>query len=67
MNPADALDEVLLIGGRSGVGKTSVAFEVSELLQGADVAHCLIDGDNLDAAYPTTPDDPHGKTGVFPI
>jgi len=62
VNSADAPDEVLLIGGRSGVGKTSVGFEVSELLQGADVAHCLIDGDNLDAAYPKAPDDPHGTT-----
>jgi len=59
---ADDLDEVLLIGGRSGVGKTSVAFEVSELLQVAGVAHCLIDGDNLDAAYPKAPEDTHGTT-----
>lgn len=52
---------VLLIGGRSGVGKTSVAAEASKLLQAAGVAHCLIDGDNLGAAYPKAPDDPHGS------
>jgi Cdc6-like AAA superfamily ATPase len=52
--------QVLLLAGRSGVGKTSVAAEVSELLQAARVAHCLIDGDNLDAAYPKAPEDPHG-------
>ncbi len=42
----------LLIGGRSGVGKTTVSYEVSELLRRHDVAHALIDGDNLDAVYP---------------
>jgi len=52
---------VLLIGGRSGVGKTSVAAEASELLQAAGVAHCLIDGDNLAAAYPKASEDPHGS------
>lgn len=52
--------QVLLVAGRSGVGKTSVAAEASELLQAAGVAHCLIDGDNLDAAYPKAPEDPHG-------
>ena len=44
--------EVLLIAGRSGVGKTTVSYEVSELLRRHDVAHALIDGDNLDAVYP---------------
>jgi len=42
------------------VGKTSVGAEASELLQAAGVAHCLIEGDNLDAAYPKAADDPHG-------
>lgn len=44
--------QALLIGGRSGVGKTTVSYEVSELLRRHDVAHALIDGDNLDAVYP---------------
>lgn len=42
----------LLIGGRFGVGKTAVSYEVSALLRQHDVAHALIDGDNLDAVYP---------------
>ena len=44
--------KVLLIGGRSGVGKTTVSYEVSEQLRQQEVAHALIDGDNLDAVYP---------------
>ncbi len=52
--------EVLLIGGRSGSGKTSVGYEVSDQLQAAGVSHCLIDGDNLSGAYPKAVDDPHG-------
>ena len=60
MTPVDGPQEVLLIGGRSGVGKTSVGYEVSEVLRATGVAHCLIDGDNLDAAYPKAPQDPHG-------
>ena len=54
------VQEVLLIGGRSGVGKTSVGHEVSELLQVAGVWHCLVDGDDLSAAHPKPADDPHG-------
>ncbi|NUT91328.1 MAG: adenylyl-sulfate kinase [Saccharothrix sp.] len=50
--------EVLLIGGRSGVGKSTVALEVSAQLRAAEVAHCLIEGDNLDHVYPAPPDDP---------
>lgn len=50
--------EVLLIGGRSGVGKTTVAEEVSVLLQEADVAHCVIEGDVLDHVHPAPTDDP---------
>lgn len=50
--------EVLLVGGRSGVGKTAVGWEVSVLLRAAEVAHCLVEGDNLDQAYPAPPGDP---------
>ncbi len=53
--------QVLLIGGRSGVGKTTVAYELSEQWQRAGVAHCLVDGDNLSAAYPKPADDPDGS------
>ena len=44
--------EVLFIGGRAGVGKTSVAFELHEHLYAAQIEHCVIEGDNLDLAYP---------------
>ncbi len=44
--------EVLFIGGRSGVGKSRVAFELHEQLFIREVKHCVIEGDNLDLAYP---------------
>ncbi|HYQ77424.1 adenylyl-sulfate kinase [Cellulomonas sp.] len=52
--------EVLLVAGRSGSGKSSVAFELSARWQRSGLAHCLVDGDNLDAAYPKPPSDPRG-------
>ncbi|WP_280383298.1 ATPase [Nocardia wallacei] len=44
--------EVLLIGGRAGVGKSSVGHELHARLSEAGVRHCLIEGDLLDLAYP---------------
>lgn len=44
--------EVIFIGGRSGVGKSSVAAEALHLLARADIRHAVIEGDNLDQAYP---------------
>lgn len=44
--------ELLLIGGRSGVGKSTVGSEIHAQLSAAGVRHCLIEGDNLDMAYP---------------
>ena len=44
--------EALLIGGRSGVGKSTVAWEASAQLQECSVAHCFIEGDFLDQAFP---------------
>lgn len=44
--------EVLFVGGRSGVGKSTVALEISHLLAEADIQHAVIEGDNLDLAYP---------------
>ncbi len=58
---ADSVNEALLIGGRSGVGKTSLGWEISAQLQAAGTAHCLIEGDNLDQAYPAPIGDP-GRT-----
>ena len=53
--------QVLLIGGRAGVGKTTVAYAVSSRLAELAVAHCHVEGDNLDAAYPKPADDPQGS------
>ncbi|MDQ0616862.1 hypothetical protein QFZ33_000886 [Arthrobacter globiformis] len=36
----------------SGVGKTSVAYELHSELTAKDLAHCLIEGDNLDMTHP---------------
>ncbi len=43
---------MLLIGGRSGVGKSTAAFALHDLLAEADVRHVVIEGDVLDLAYP---------------
>lgn len=56
---ADAT-QVLLIGGRSGVGKPPVAYAISAQLHELGVAHCHVEGDNPDAAYPKPADDPSG-------
>ncbi|TCK64459.1 AAA family ATPase [Curtobacterium sp. PhB136] len=44
--------EVLFIGGRSGVGKSTAADALHELLASADVRHAVIEGDTLDLAHP---------------
>lgn len=44
--------ELVLLGGRSGVGKTSVGIEMHAQLSAANVKHSMIDGDFLDLAYP---------------
>jgi gluconate kinase len=51
--------ELLLIGGGAGVGKTTVAWEVSAALQAKETAHCLIEGDYMDQIHPAPDDDPH--------
>jgi broad-specificity NMP kinase len=45
--------QVLLIGGRSGSGKTQAASELHALLAREDVRHAVIEGDYLDLAHPT--------------
>jgi gluconate kinase len=50
--PTPARTQALFLGGRSGVGKSTVALEVSRILTAADVAHALIEGDALDQAHP---------------
>ncbi|ANW22171.1 hypothetical protein [Streptomyces clavuligerus] len=51
--------EVLLIGGRAGVGKTTVGWEVSALLRAGNVAHAVIDGDFMGQVHPAPEGDPH--------
>ena len=61
VDPAGApVVQLLLVGGRSGVGKSSVGDEVATLLSAAGVSHCLLDGDAMDASWPKPADDPLG-------
>ncbi|MYV98536.1 AAA family ATPase [Streptomyces sp. SID3343] len=50
--------EVLLIGGRAGVGKTSVGWEVSAQLRAVAVAHAIIEGDFMGQVHPAPEGDP---------
>ena len=47
-----ARSEAVFVGGRSGSGKSSVGAEIHVQLSAAGIQHCLIEGDNLDMAYP---------------
>ncbi|MFI1330920.1 hypothetical protein ACH4U7_12380 [Streptomyces sp. NPDC020845] len=53
--------EVLLIGGRAGVGKTTVGWEVSAQLRVAMIPHCVIEGDFMGQAHPAPEGDPSRK------
>jgi hypothetical protein len=55
MDPA----EVLLIGGRAGVGKTTVGWEVSARLRAAAVSHAIVEGDFMGQVHPAPEGDPH--------
>ena len=59
--PGVAIEEVLLIGGSAGVGKSTVGWEVSVQLNRLQVAHWHLEGDVLDAAWPRPPDDQNGE------
>ncbi|MBC7274851.1 MAG: hypothetical protein H5T76_40150 [Streptomyces sp.] len=50
--------QVLLIGGRAGVGKTTVGWEVSAILRSEAVAHAVIDGDFMGQVHPAPENDP---------
>ncbi|MFC3492953.1 hypothetical protein [Glycomyces rhizosphaerae] len=50
--------EALLIGGRAGVGKTTVGWEVTAQLAAAGVAHAYIEGDMIGQVHPAPADDP---------
>lgn len=54
---------MLLIGGRSGVGKTVVGREVSAQLRAAGVPHAIVEGDFLGQVHPAPDDDPD-RTGL---
>jgi AAA domain len=56
-----AIEEVLLIGGAAGVGKSTVGWEVSVQLNRLGVAHWHLEADVLDAAWPRPVDDPNGE------
>ncbi|MBV9022316.1 MAG: AAA family ATPase [Streptomycetaceae bacterium] len=51
--------EVLLLGGRAGVGKTTVGWEVSALLRAVAVPHAVIEGDFMGQVHPAPEGDPH--------
>jgi len=48
-----------------GAGKTSVAEEISTLLQEAKVSHACLDLDWLCQLYPAPDDDPHNQALMF--
>ncbi|QWB25321.1 MULTISPECIES: AAA family ATPase [Streptomyces] len=50
---------LLLIGGRAGVGKTTVAWEVAAQLRAADISHAIIEGDFMGQIHPPPQHDPH--------
>lgn len=52
MSVALPRSEVIFVGGRSGVGKSTAAEALHDLLAAADVRHVVIEGDALDLAYP---------------
>jgi glutamate/tyrosine decarboxylase-like PLP-dependent enzyme len=47
-----AQSKALFIGGRAGAGKSSTGYETHAQLSAARIQHCLIEGDNLDMAWP---------------
>lgn len=49
---------VLVISGTVGVGKSSVASEISDILISRGISHGVIDLDYLRHAFPRPPDDP---------
>lgn len=52
---------ILLVTGPVGVGKTSVAFEMMEVLEEHDVAHAFFDVDGLTYFHPKPADDRFGE------
>ena len=48
----------LVITGPGGIGKTTVALEISRQLEPSAMGHAVIDTDELDRLFPAPPDDP---------
>ncbi|HEU4966351.1 MAG TPA: adenylyl-sulfate kinase [Candidatus Saccharimonadales bacterium] len=57
MNTKSAI-QVLIITGPVGVGKSSTAMAVSEILQDRAISHAVVDMDYLRSAYPRPEHDP---------
>lgn len=51
---------LLLISGPVGVGKTTIANELSVLLEADDIPHTFVDLDALTYTFPRPDDDPYG-------
>lgn len=47
-------NQILLVSGPAGVGKSTVAYEIATQLRRAGVAHVLLDSDELDRVWPLT-------------
>ena len=64
MSPKDAASasEALLINGTVGVGKSTVAAHLGDVLAAQRVPHALIDLDHLRWSWPPPPDDPFNLT-----
>lgn len=56
---------VLIISGSVGVGKTSVAYAISETLKSKALPHAVIDVDCLTDPYPRPKDDPFNNRLLF--
>jgi RimJ/RimL family protein N-acetyltransferase len=51
-HPQGEHSHLLVVGGRSGVGKSTAAFALHDLLTAHDVRHAVVEGDALDLAHP---------------
>ncbi|WID94645.1 hypothetical protein QO058_17605 [Bosea vestrisii] len=52
MAGADAPVEILLITGPAGIGKSTLCWEMGDLLAEAGIAHAAIESDELDRVFP---------------